>query len=79
LCKWLIFIGQFSFGIAYLGARTEENLKMVQSSLAGILSNVDFIANQQFIVAGMRYQLILLVVIIIISKSKPWARKRLEG
>lgn len=74
--KWIVMLFQIVLGAVYLGSRLDANMLMVKESTNGILSNPNFIKNHNTVIMGCAVQISILVFIIIISKLKPWARRK---
>lgn len=73
--KWVTMILQIVLGAVYLGSHLDANIKMIEASTGRILSNPEFIRNQNTLIVGCIVQLTILLFVILISKFKPWSKK----
>ena len=74
--KWVVFMGQTVFGIAFIDRWMVENFSLLETEKAAALSHPVFLQNEQSILYGATAQIALLVLLTVISVWKPWKKRQ---
>lgn len=78
LVKWIIFLAQTVFGIAFVDRWIAGNIAMLEAGGA-VTTDLTFLANHAAFRYGALAQTLAILLLVCVSVLKPWGKKRIRN
>jgi hypothetical protein len=75
---WIILLAQLIFGAAVLGPLSENILAIAEREGLAALQNPIYTRDHTLLFIGGTLQVLVLALVILIVKFKPWGRRRVQ-